>query len=217
MARLHYFFIFSFFACFGCGSPQYQGARWTPLKAQYRERVYIVRQDGTKILDTEQDGVFLRTSDGSDVMFREPVARGVVIGPGDAVVRDSRRRVSYNLVYGIKKAVIKQRWSKEVRSRLREPVSTRYLGKKVVNGVDCLGARVNGVNLLDGVDWISIPYDITMLRNYHYKGTKPGETIELISELYNVKLGQEPDINKYQIPGDFEVVNPTTSKDPAPK
>jgi len=201
--------VVGFFICIGCGRPQDQKAHWIPVTAEYHERTYLVHQDGQKVLNDEQAGIFLRTSNGSDVMFRQPVSGHIATGPGDAIVRDSKDKVAYDLLYSVKKAVIKQRWSKPSRDKLRVPGPGRFLGRKTINGLECVGTAVSGANIVSGTDWNSMPYDLTLLRTYQFKGTKPGETIELVSELTNIKLGVEPNIRKYAIPPDFEVVNPT--------
>jgi hypothetical protein len=128
------------------------------------------------------------------------------------VLQDSRAGVDYEIDYAARRALMRRRlpageaWTPPspptAESWAAHHLPELYLGKKVVNGIECEGWRNSGA--VGGEQWIapSLNYSyvlITILQT--------GKHFEHDFSLQDIQVGEIPDPKLFKVPSNFTVVS----------
>ena len=185
----------------GLTLPSLVQGQWLPLTAQFKELTYRTLPDGSEELLEESEGVLFRASSGSEMRTRIRVEDGQPTGR--AHFKDAATGNVYLINHDRKTArLMRQLPLPLLPSSFRVPPGSEPLGKRVINGVECVGkpVLVNG-ELSPGGSWFSEDLQIIVKSDV----TFPGGT-RLIREFFNFRQG-EPSASVFAIPEDYTITN----------
>ena len=135
--------------------------QWLPFTAQYKEQTFRTLPDGSEELLEESQGVLFRASSGSEMRTQISVEDGQP--KGRAMFKDAATGNIYFINHDRKTArVMRQLPLPLLPSPFRVPPESETLGRRVINGVECVGKRVfvNG-QLAPGASWFSEALQLT--------------------------------------------------------
>lgn len=181
-------------------SPLLQG-QWLPLTAQFKELTYRTLPDGSQELLEESNGVLFRASSGSEMRTRTSVEDGQPTGR--AHFKDAATGNVYLINHDRKTArLMRQLALPLLPSPNMVPSDSKSLGKRVINGVECVGkpVLVNG-QLVPGGSWFSEALHLTVKSDF----TFPGGTRRIV-EFFDFRQG-EPNASIFAIPEDYTITN----------
>lgn len=176
-------------------------AQWLPITAQYKELTYRTLPDGSEELLEESKGVLFRASSGSEMRTRINVEDGQPTGR--AHFKDAATGNVYLINHDRKTArLMRQLPLPLLPSPFRVPPGSETLGRRVINGVECVGKQVfvNG-QLSPGGSWFSEGLQMIVKSDV----TFPGGT-RLIREFFDFRQG-EPSASVFAIPEDYTITN----------
>ena len=175
--------------------------QWLPLTAQFKELTYRTLPDGSEELLDESTGVLFRASSGSEMRTRVSVEDGQPTGL--AHFKDAATGNVYLINHDRKTArLMRQLPLPLLPSPFRVPPGSEPLGRRVINGVECVGKPVivNG-QLSPGGSWFSEALQIIVKSDV----TFPGGT-RRIREFFDFRQG-EPSASVFAIPEDYAIAN----------
>ena len=175
--------------------------QWLPFTAQYKELTYRTLPDGSEELLEESVGVLFRASSGSEMRTRINVEDGRPTGR--AHFKDAATGNVYLINHDRKTArLMRQLPLPLLPSPFRVPPGSETLGRRVINGVECVGKQnfVNG-QLSPGATWFSEALQFIVKSDV----TFPGGT-RLTREFFDFRQG-EPAASVFAIPEDFTITN----------
>lgn len=185
----------------GSAVPLHLQAQWLPITAQYKELTYRTLPDGSEELLEESNGVLFRASSGSEMRTRISVEDGQPTGR--AHFKDAATGNVYLINHDRKTArLMRQLPLPLLPSSFRVPPGSEPLGRRVINGVECVGkpVYVNG-ELSPGGYWFSEALQMIVKSDV----TFPGGT-RLIREFFDFRQG-EPSASVFAIPEDYTITN----------
>ena len=186
---------------FGLTVPLMLQGQWLPVTAQFKELTYRTLPDGSEELLEESNGVLFRASSGSEMRTRISVEDGQP--KGRAHFKDAATGNVYLINHDRKTArLMRQLPLPLLPSPFRVPPGSETLGRRVINGVGCVGKRVfvNG-QLSPGGSWFSEDLQIIVKSDV----TFPGGT-RRIREFFDFRQG-EPSASVLAIPEDYTITN----------
>ena len=186
---------------FGLTVPLMLQGQWLPVTAQFKELTYRTLPDGSEELLEESNGVLFRASSGSEMRTRISVEDGQP--KGRATFKDAATGNIYFINHDRKTArLMRQLPLPLLPSPYRVPPESETLGRRVINGVECVGKRVfvNG-QLSPGGSWFSEDLQIIVKSDV----TFPGGT-RRIREFFDFRQG-EPSASVLAIPEDYTITN----------
>ena len=186
---------------FGLTVPLMLQGQWLPVTAQFKELTYRTLPDGSEELLEESNGVLFRASSGSEMRTRISVEDGQP--KGRAHFKDAATGNVYLINHDRKAArLMRQLPLPLLPSPFRVPPGSETLGRRVINGVECVGKRVfvNG-QLSPGGSWFSEDLQIIVKSDV----TFPGGT-RRIREFFDFRQG-EPSASVFAIPEDYTITN----------
>lgn len=186
---------------------------WTPVVADRRVTEVRIDSNGDETLLRSHGGEFLRSTDGKQLTTEGKSQPDGSFDLSRATLLDFQQGSRVELLYG-NKQIIERDGSQRQQARFTNEMKTRAegkaVGKKSVNGVSCYGFPVTGGgsgasdSAVTGVGWRSMEYDLPVKTVVEI--TSAGETVRIVNELYNIRVGQEPDPARFEVPADFRVV-----------
>ena len=185
----------------GLTLPSLAQGQWLPLTAQFKELTYRTLPDGSEELLEESEGVLFRASSGSEMRTRISVEDGQP--KGRAHFKDAATGNVYLINHDRKTArLMRQLALPLLPSPNRVPSESKSLGKRVINGVECVGKPVfvNG-QLAPGASWFSEALHLTVKTDF----TFPGGTRRIV-EFFDIRQG-EPSASVFAIPEDYTLTN----------
>lgn len=186
------FALVGFFILAGASSVH---AQWTPVVAKVRETQEIWKNGKLERVENKE-GVFYRASDGSTLKYWTQV-NGDDSRGGQGELTDNNRLIHYSLNMRTKTAHEMGKLLEKLTPNNVSPSSAKEsLGDAVYDGIPCrrIPAFVlwpDGRREPIGENCMSIEYALE-LRTEH-KVTQGEITRHVVNELYDVKLGIEPD------------------------
>ena len=186
-------------------------AQWMPFVAKHRLTQTVTHDDGSTQIDKQEEGIAVRSSQGSEMRTLRPVAaaNGVAQGGGTAKFQDA----STGNVYEISSAM-KTYWVMDhvatpwVPATPRDTPST-VTDRRTVNGIACVALPVQGKGLVRGAMWRSMEYDMIVKLEMVVKlGTS---TTSYVEEIYDIQLGIEPDKSLLRLPRGYTRIDSPAS------
>lgn len=175
--------------------------QWLPLTAQFKELTYRTLPDGSEELLEESHGVLFRASSGSEMRARMGVEDGQPRGL--AHFKDAATGNVFLINHDRKTArLMRQLPLPLLPSPNRVPPESETLGRRIINGVECVGkpVLVNG-RLSPGGSWFSEALHLTVKSDF----TFPGGTRRIV-EFFDFRQG-EPSPSVFSIPEDYTITN----------
>ncbi|MDE2756573.1 MAG: hypothetical protein OXI92_08510 [Acidobacteriota bacterium] len=183
----------------GITLPPLAEAQWVPFTARYKEMIYRNQADGSEKLVAEFRGSLSRASSGSEMRTKVKFNEGSPIGEGQARLKDA--------VTGKVHHIDHEEGSVQVIRQLPLPVlphphfvppESAEIGRRVINGVECVGKRVlvNG-QLAPGAHWVSGNLQLIVREDV----TFPDGSRRVV-EHYDFQY-EEPDPSEFAIPEDY--------------
>ena len=175
--------------------------QWLPLTAQFKELTYRTLPDGSEELLEESNGMLFRASSGSEMRTRISVEDGQP--KGRAMFKDAATGNVYLINHDRKTArLMRQLPLPLLPSPNMVPSESKSLGKRVFNGVECVGKPVfvNGQRA-PGASWFSEALHLSVKTDF----TFPGGT-RRIKEFFDFRQG-EPSASVFAIPEDYTITN----------
>lgn len=177
--------------------------QWLPLTAQFKELAYRTLPDGSEELVKESIGVLFRASSGSEMRTRISVEDGQPTGL--AHFKDAATGNVYLINHDRKTArLMRQLPLPLLPSPFRVPPGAESLGRRVINGVECVGKPVfvNGQSSPGG-SWFSEALQLVVKSDF----TLPGGSRQ-VREFFDFRQG-EPSASVFAIPEDYTITNTT--------
>jgi hypothetical protein len=187
------------FLLFACTSSV--RAQWVPVVAKVRQ-THETWKDGKLDKVERKEGVFYRASDGSTLKYWTQVDGDESRG-GAGEMTDNSNLIHYSLNMRTKNAHEIDRFHEKLKPGDITPASMKQnLGDQVVESLTCRRVPAfvqwpDGRRELIGENCVSIEYALE-LRTDH-KATQAGITSHIVYELYDVKVGIEPDPNLFDL------------------
>lgn len=175
--------------------------QWLPFTAQYKEQTFRTLPDGSEELLEESQGVLFRASSGSEMRTQISVEDGQP--KGRAMFKDAATGNVYFINHDRQTArVMRQLPLPLLPSPFRVPPESETLGKRVINGVECVGKPifVNG-QLAPGASWYSEALQLLVKSDV----TFPGGTRRIV-EFFDFQQG-EPNASVFANPENYTIIN----------
>jgi hypothetical protein len=200
--RLILFFLPAFLMA--CGSAVV--AQEVPLIAKVREKSTVTVEG--KVEREVKEGHFYRSSNGSTLYIWLDV-KGKTMKPTFGQLIDNSNLALYNLDYGRMEAVEKHKLPKPA-VIASKAVKDFGLGEDVIEGVACKNVPIYGVSgnrkELTGVA-CTIEPGIALRSKSKFEHM--GHIYEEESEMYDIRIGEEPDPELFKIEKKFKVFKPS--------
>ena len=174
-------------------------AQWVPFTARYREMVYRNVPDGSEELVVEFRGSLSRASSGSEMRTKVKVSEGSPTGEGQARLKDAATGKVHHIDHQERTVhVIRQLPLPLLPYPNFVPPESAEIGRRVINGVECVGKRVlvNG-QLAPGAHWVSGNLQFIVKEDV----TFPNGSRRVV-EHYDFQY-EEPDPSDFTIPEDY--------------
>ncbi len=187
---------------FGLTVPLMLRGQWLPVTAQFKELTYRTLPDGSEELLEEANGVLFRASSGSEMRTRISVEDGQP--KGRAHFKDAATGNVYLINHDRKTArLMRQLPLPLLPSPYRVPPESETLGRRVINGVECVGKPVfvNGQLAPSSSSWFSEHLQLVVKTDF----TLPGGTRRIV-EFFDFRQG-EPSASVFAIPEDYTITN----------
>ena len=181
--------------------PLLQG-QWLPLTAQYKELTYRALPDGSEELLDESNGVLFRASSGSEMRTRISVEDGQP--KGLAHFKDAATGNVFLINHDRKTArLMRQLPLPLLPSPYRVPPESETLGRRIINGVECVGkpVLVNGQLAPGSSSWFSEDLQLVVKTDF----TLPGGTRRIV-KFFDFRQG-EPSAAVFAIPEGYTITN----------
>ena len=176
--------------------------QWLPVTAQFKELTYRTLPDGSEELLEEANGVLFRASSGSEMRTRISVEDGQP--KGRAHFKDAATGNVYLINHDRKTARLMRKLPLPLLpSPYRVPPESETLGRRVINGVECVGKPVfvNGQLAPGSSSWFSEDLQLVVKTDF----TLPGGTRRIV-EFFDFRQG-EPSASVFAIPEDYTITN----------
>ena len=194
-------------------------AQFTPVSA--RIKLTVETSEGGKITKIERkEGYFYRTSDGSTLTRWIRVNGDESLG-GSGELRDNKNHADYNINFNSKQAF-------QLNDEPLQPdtpddfknLAASTLGDDFVEGIKCRRTAVfmqwpDGRRERTGEDCVSIEYALRLREDR--KLTQRGITRHATTEMYEIRLGVEPDPKLFDVSSQFQVYRPEPAKNTKPE
>lgn len=187
---------------------------WTPVVADRRVTEVRIDSNGDETVLRSHGGEFLRSADGKQLTTE---GRSQPDGSFDltrATLMDFQQGSRVELLYG-NKQIIERDGAQRQQARLTNEIKTRAevkaIRKESVNGVFCYGfpmakgGSAASDSAVTGIGWRSLEYDLPVKTVVEI--TSNGHTVRIVNELYNIRVGQEPDPARFEVPADFRAIS----------
>lgn len=192
---------------------------WTPVVAKQRFKQTLVSQGDRKVL-LQTEGLWLRSSSGSQFITTRRVVDGVASDVVTASYYNAVTGEQYDLYYGSKQAYLRGRHKSAPpipkTAEFMERVKEKALSTRVVNGLFCFEFPVKGAADaapdVSGRSWMAVEHQIPVRTESNIQTDKG--TIEVLREIYDIQLGVEPDTAAMAIPQDFYIIDDVTKVPP---
>lgn len=201
-----------------CLAPESQ-AQFAPVVAKIRAT--IETSQGGKLIKTEnKEGLYYRSSDGSTLTRWVTINGDENLG-GDGELFDNKGLAVYNLNFRYKQATqINDAPIEKASPDEFKNLTNSKLGDDSIEGIRC---RRGGTAMrwpdghIDktGEYCASIEYALTLREDE--KLTQKGVTRHATKEMYEIKLGVEPDPKLFDVSAQFQVLRPEHSAAELPK
>jgi len=184
-------------------------AQWVPVSAKMKQTVETM-ENGKVVKVEHKEGNFYRTSDGSTLRYWTQIDGDEKLG-GSGELSDNKNLFHYSINFKTKQAF-------QVGPRDQMPVtpdseltSRSRLGDDFVEGIRCRRCAVfigwpDGRREPSGEICESIEYVLTLREDRH--ATQNGVTRHSVMEMYDIKLGVEPDRKLFDIEKNYTVFRP---------
>ena len=187
---------------FGLTLPLLLQGQWLPLTAQYKTLTYRTLPDGSEKFLEESKGVLFRASSGSEMKTQISVDDGQP--KGRATFKDAATGNVYFINHDRKTArLMRQLPLPLLPSPYRVPPESETLGRRVINGVECVGKPVfvNGQLAPGSSSWFSEALQLMVKTDF----TLPGGARRIV-EFLDFQQG-EPNASVFAIPEDYTITN----------
>ena len=177
-------------------------AQWLPLTAQYKELTYRTLPDGSEELLHESKGVLFRASSGSEMGTRINAEDGQPTG--QAFLKDASTGNLYLINHDLKTArLMKQLPLPLLPSPNMVPSESKSLGRRVINGVECVGkpVLVNGQLVPGASSWFSEALHLDVKTDFTFPSG-----VRRVVEFFDFQQG-EPSASVFSIPEDYTIVD----------
>lgn len=183
----------------GITLPTLVEAQWVPFTARYKEMFYRNMPDGSERLVAEFRGGLSRASSGSEMRTKFEMNDGSAIGEGRARFKDAVTGKVHHIDHQQRTVhVIRQLPLPLLPYPNFAPPESDEVGRRVINGVECVGKRVlvNG-QLAPGAHWVSGSLQLIVREDV----TFPDGSRRVV-EHYDFQY-EEPDPSDFRIPEDY--------------
>lgn len=176
-------------------------AQWVPVTARVRETHETWKQGKLEKVD-HKEGLFYRTSDGSTLKYWTTVNGDEKLG-GQGEMTDNKGLVQYSINMKHKYFYEIGTLPEKLTPQLNRPSSSSSgLGDKVIGGLRCHRSSAvvqwpDGRREPMGEECVSIEYNLKLLTDHQV--TQGGVTRHVITEMYDINLGAEPDANLFDL------------------
>jgi hypothetical protein len=184
-------------------------AQWVPVTAKTRQ-TNETWQEGKLIKVDHKEGVFYRTSDGSTLRYWTKVNGDEVLG-GSGEMTDNNSLSHYSVNVKQKVAFETDKLLEKLTPGASQYAAASTLGDQVIEGIRC--RRVpsfmmwpDGRKERMGEVCVSIEYDLELHKDNQL--TQNGITHHAVTELYDIKLGVEPDPKLFDLQKTTTVYKP---------
>lgn len=177
---------------------------WVPFVATWSARSFKLTSSGKELI-SEKLTVRMRDSNGS-IYNRSITISG--IRHDHVTLDDNRSGNVYSINYSRKEAVVIRSSSEARRPRTAEEFANQwthgeeYLGTKTIDGIECVGYMVSESVDRSTPTWFAPSLNFAILQVTLH----PRPDVELLLSLEDIRVGEEPDPNLFQIPEDFIVI-----------
>ncbi len=181
-------------------SPGLLAAQWMPFVAKHRLIQTVTRDGGSNNVDRHEEGIAVRSSNGSEMRTLAPVAtgNGVSQGSGTAKFQDASTGNVYEINNGSKTYSVMDQMPTPWRPINPQDTPSTVFDRQTINGLACVALPVQGKGLVKGAMWRSMAYDIIVKLEMTVKFGNA--TTSFIEEIYDIQLGVEPDSNLLRLP-----------------
>lgn len=183
----------------GITLPPLADAQWVPFTARYKEMLYRHLSDGSEELVAEFRGSLSRASSGTEMRTKVKVSEGSPTGERQARLKDAATGKVHHIDHQERSVhVIRQLPLPLLPHPHFVPPESAAIGRRVINGVECVGKRVlvNG-QLAPGKHWVSENLQLIVKEDV----TFPNGSRRVV-EHYDFQY-EEPDTSDFAIPGDY--------------
>ena len=180
--------------------PGMLAAQWMPYVAKHRLIQTVTKDDGSKEVDRQEEGIAGRSSSGSEIRTLAPIpaGNGVFQGSGTATFRDASTGTIYEIKNGPKTYSVMDQIPTPWRPINPQDTPSTVVDRQVINGIACVALPVQGKGLVKGAMWRSMAYDMIVKLEMVVKlGTA---TTSFVEELYDIEIGKEPDSSLLRVP-----------------
>jgi hypothetical protein len=208
-------------ACMGLlllGGAGYVQGQWIPVTAKIRE-IHETWQAGKLVKVDHKEGVFYRTSDGSTLNYWTSVNGDEALG-GQGETTDNRSLTHYSVNMKKKYAFELSKLPERVTPDSYQNAAASTLGDQEIEGVRCRRSPVfflwpDGRLEKMGETCVSIEYGLELRKDHQL--TQDGVTRHSVTEMYDIKLGIEPDAKLFDLQRNasvFKQQNPDSQPKP---
>ena len=174
-------------------------AQWVPFTAQYKEMFYRSLPDGSEKLVAQFQGSLSRASSGSEMLTKVRTNDGEPAGEPQARFKDAVTGKVHHIDHEARTVrVIRQLPLPLLPYPHFVPPESAEIGRRVINGVECVGKRVlvNG-QLAPGAHWVSGNLQLIVKEDV----TFPDGSRRVV-EHHDFQY-EEPDPSDFAIPEDY--------------
>jgi len=174
-------------------------AQFTPVIAKIKMSAVAPQSDGTTQSRMTHGGIYYRSSSGDTFTTHFYVdENGNKRNSGWSTYFDATNKKIYHLDNDLQTAQVKETVTRNVVQRSHLPPDHLIVGRKVINGIDCVGVKISkGDGSQRGVNWHAPSLDLSIRTESDRGGGR-----KLIRELYDIQF-TEPNSNVFRIPEGF--------------
>ena len=183
----------------GITLPPLAEAQWVPFTARYKEMLYRNLPDGSEELVAEFRGSLTRASSGSEMRTKVKVSEGAPTGGRQARLKDAATGKVHHIDHQERSVhVIRQLPVPLLPHPHFVPPESAAIGRRVINGVECVGKRVlvNG-QLAPGKHWVSGNLQLIVKEDVTFPNGR-----RRVVEHYDFQY-DEPAPSDFAIPGNY--------------
>lgn len=183
----------------GITLPPLAEAQWVPFTARYKEMLYRNLPDGSEELVAEFRGSLSRASSGSEMRTKVKVSEGSPTGEGQARLKEAATGKVHHIDHDERSVHVIRQLPLPLQPHPHfVPPESAAIGKRVINGVECVGKRVlvNG-EPAPGAHWVSGNLQLIVKEDVTFPNGR-----RRVVEHYGFQY-EEPDPSDFAIPGNY--------------
>lgn len=184
---------------------------WIPVVAKIRETYEVQDKNGRQISREVKEGNFYRNTEGSTLYYWLTVDGDTTRG-GSGKLSDNRKPVEYSINTKTKVAVLLPQKAGEqpLKPDFLAGARTSKLGQESIEGIVCFFTRItlttpDGQSRQIGTACQSPDYGLTL--QFKTRVVSPdGSSHLIVRELHDIRLGQIPDPQLFQLAPVFQIL-----------